>query len=333
MSNRRKGNPKMIKRTANRLSVATLTLFAGQASWETEIGCMHPTGMPPADFLCLDDYATNTDLIWRSIGQVNFGNTIDPAFVPILSASPNNQSPMIYEDIPFHTFYGDRLGYEASGLFDVDGDGFNDWSTVWYDARPVDKLTDTARVSNDAYVMPVVPLLEGNPGYAETAADLATRDTWNKVGMARVYSGRDNSQIGQELWSHRNNAIAPHEIAPLKDIDGDGRDEVILSANTYNGTRGGLYVMSYSANYNAPGDTTERCVCIMRISGENNASDFAYGLEDAQSDFNCDGQNDIVAASTFWRADGNRPGNTTGAGWIFLTPPRQVFRDIQDSTT
>lgn len=317
-----------------RTLVGTFTgiTLAGQVSGQSLIGCAPPTGMPAEDFLCLDDYATNTDLIWRSIGQVNFGNSTDPAFVPFLSTSPNNPPPL-YVDIPFHSFYGDRLGYEASGLFDVDGDGFNDWSTTWYDARPVDKLTDTARVPNDAYVMPVIPFYEGHSGYAETAANLATRDTWNKVGMARVYSGRDNSQIGQELWSHRNHAIAPHEIGPLKDIDGDGRDELVLSANTYNGTRGGLYVMSYSANYNTPGDTTERWVCIMRISGQNSASEFAYELEDAQSDFNNDGQNDIVAASTFWRADGDRAGNTTGAGWIFLTPPLQVFLDIQASST
>lgn len=317
---------------------ATLSfiVWIAPANAQSLIGCIPPTGMPSEDFVCLDNYDTRSDLIWRSIGQINFTNSIAAAFVPFPTGGPVDPHAGGYADVAFRSFYGDRLGYEASGLFDVDGDGFSDWATTWYDAKPVDALTNTPRVPPNAYVMPVISALSGSTALSHTAADLATRTTWNKVGMARVYSGRDNSQIGQEMWSHRGNAIAPHEIGPLRDIDGDGRDELILSANTYNWTRGGLYVMSYSNKYNAPGDTTERWVCILLISGINGSSEFAYELEDTQSDFNNDGQNDIVAASTFWRVDGQRTGanpNTTGAGWIFLTPPKQVFEDIQKSTT
>lgn len=330
--------------------MSSISIISIGASAQSQIGCSDLSGMQPGEFVCLDNFMTTPDLIWRSIGQVNFRTTIPvddngiPLFVPIQTGGPNASGDNAnFVGQGFHSYYGDRLGYEASGLFDVDGDGYNDWSTTWYDAAPVDQLTNTPRVPADAYVIPVHSSLDTDPNFAHTAANLATRDTWTKVGFARVFSGRDGSQIGQEIWSHRNNAIAPHEINPIKDIDGDGRDELVLSANTYNGTRGGVYVMAYSNKYNTdPGDTTERWVCILHIAGINGQSEFAYELEDTQSDFNGDGQVDIVAASTFWRVSGPRSvvvnenltyNYTTGAGWVFLTPPVDVFTSIQNSQT
>jgi len=314
-------------------ALALVCALAGTANAQSLIGCTPPTGLPASDYVCLDDYATNTDLLWRSIGLVNFSDSLGTDFVPFPTGGPVDPYSGLYADLEFRSYYGDRLGYEANGLFDVNGDGFNDWTTTWYDARPIDGLTNSPRVPVDAYVMPAHTDFLGNTYFAHSAADLASRTTWNKVGMLRVFSGKDNSQIGQEMWSHRNNAIAPHELGPLRDIDGDGRDELVVAANTFNGTRGGVYVMSYTNKYNAPGDTTERWVCIMHIAGVNSQSEFAYELEDTQSDFNGDGQNDIVAASTFWRVAGGREGNKTGAGWIFLTPPQQFFIDVQKSTT
>ncbi|MEM9083213.1 MAG: FG-GAP repeat protein [Planctomycetota bacterium] len=318
-------------------------VLAGTSTSQSVIGCTPPSAVNPQDFVCLDDYATNNDLLFRSIGEVNFYQGTNSQFLPFIPNAFADPYTGAYDNEPFRVPYGDRLGYAGSGLFDVDGDGYNDWSVTWYDAQPVRAIDGTHRVPADAYVLPVIAALENHPSFVETPAELASKTTWNKVGMLRVFSGRDNSQIGQEIWGHNSHCLFPHEIAPLRDIDGDGRDELALSANSTDQGRGSVNVMSFTNRYNerdtsgALLDTEERWVCIMRIVGKSGPSEFAYELEDTQSDFNNDGQHDIVAASRFWRARGwgsrfqNDIDITTGGGWIFLTPPQQVFLDMQNS--
>jgi len=327
-----------------RSSLIALVCVAGAAHGQGfPVGCNAPTGLPSSDFLCLDDYDMTTELLWRSIGEVNFQTAVDSNFVPFQtgwSALPGSN----HINTAFRAPYGDRLGYEASGLFDVDGDGYNDWATTWYDAEPVRGVSGLARVPTGApdlpaYILPVASdITLPSPDYAKDAADLASKTSWEKVGMMRVFSGRTNIQIGAEIWGHQDKSIFPHEIAPLSDIDGDGRDEMIISANTTEETRGSVNIMSYTNLYNERDtngdlvDTTERWVCILRIIGQKNNSQFAYELEDKQSDYNGDGQNDITVSSKFWRTP-NDGGADSGAGWIFLTPDESVFTGIQQSTT
>lgn len=82
-------------------------------------------------------------------------------------------------------FYGDEVGYSGGGVGDVDGDGYHDYVVNWY------------RTEIDGV------------GF-----------NWNEVGVVRVYSGKDGSQIGQDIWGKRDHNIVSHEMSWLRDIDG-----------------------------------------------------------------------------------------------------------------
>lgn len=338
--------------------MATTSLAVGQTAQLVDCDGTDivPTGFPLDLWTCLDDYQSDKDVLHRVVGKVNFLNTTDDdgsTFEPVGSAHPVLGSNIALKDTPFRIPWGDRVGYAASGIGDVDGDGYNDWVTTWYDASPWDPTGGptgvaggVARAAIDAYVIPVSSEELGSPlnatKYVHDAQALRGKKNWDKVGFARVFSGRDGSQIGAEIWGHAYGCKFPHEVSPLKDIDGDGRDEVIMSSNTSDRDRGSVNVLSFTNLYNERDgsgnliDTTERWVCVLRIVGESNLSQISYELEDRASDFNRDGQDDIVTASRWWRAldtDENidRMYSRTGGGWLFLTPPTSVFTAMQAS--
>ncbi|MFM9957880.1 MAG: FG-GAP repeat domain-containing protein [Phycisphaerales bacterium] len=282
-------------------------------------------------------------VVARSYGEVNYLNkyvlTGNNVFYPFhTSVNP----PPVPQPLPMPI--GDRLGYDVCGLFDVDGDGHNDWAETWYHAEPVSSLTGANRLSDDAVILPEFPN-SATPAPSTVRALPAER-----VGFCRIISGlqvpgQSQRRIGPDIWGHADNARLSHEIAAIKDIDGDGCDEVIFGCNTTDGGRGSINVYAYSNKYNKDGSTDKRWVCIWRIVGMNPQSEIAYELEDFFADFNGDGRADIIASSVWWRpANGgerdilsptgiplNEPPRQRGGGWVFLTPPKELFQAIQAS--
>lgn len=235
---------------------------------------------------------------------------------------------------------GDRLGYDTCGLFDVNGDGFNDWAETWYHAEPKRAINGTARlgVSNVAFVpqMTAQESLE-----SPSPASILNSTGAERVGFVRIISGKDGSQIGNEIWGSDDNTRIAHEIARIGDLDGDGRGEVVLSSNTTDGGRGSINVYSFSERYNTnPSDQTQRWVCILKIIGSAPTSELAYELADIFPDLNGDGVPDIIAASVWWRD--NVPAYAArdsadethrhaerrdrGAAWVFLMPAKEAFQ-------
>ncbi|MEM9083373.1 MAG: hypothetical protein AAGB34_07240, partial [Planctomycetota bacterium] len=261
----------------------------------------------------LDDFTQDHPIIVeRFLGELNFlQDKVD------FSPFPNDPIPVLYPR-PI----GDRLGYDAVGLGDVDGDGFNDWAATWYHAEPV-KSSGVARIEVDDVVIPGSPF--------PTPNDITTGPPMERVGFVRVFSGKDNSQIGGEIWGGRDDDRVVHEIATLDDIDGDGQDEVVMSSNLIGHINpGSIMVFSCTNKYNTDGSQDQRWVCIWQINGTTTTTELGYFLEDTFVDFDGNGQDDIAVASKFHSVSGGRS-NSQGAGWIFLTPSKCVFEHIQQN--
>ncbi|MBC7771259.1 MAG: hypothetical protein H7210_02070 [Pyrinomonadaceae bacterium] len=294
--------------------------------------------------------ASHPSVIYRAFGEVNFLDTYGSSpFTPCIEDQYGVCGP------PGGTYpepIGDRLGYDTAGLFDVDGDGYNDWAETWYFAEPSRPNFDRV-VAGNAVVLPPYatfpPYTPQSIGVDQAATPeglLALAGPKERVGVCRVFSGRTKAQIGQDIWGNSDNASLAHEIAAIKDIDGDGRAELILSSNATDGKRGSLNVYAFSGKYNIPSSAPgERWVCIMRIVGSTTVSEIGYETEDQLIDVNDDDQPDIIFSSLWWRQSepvcNGTPGNpddldrnhTRGAAWVFLTPKKALFKNIQDSAT
>lgn len=246
---------------------------------------------------------------------------------------------------PTGSVTGDRLGYDITGLRDVNGDGFNDWAATWYYATPNGGPGGSARFNPDdgdfgIYGEPfLVECTDGQPLCFGSTGQ-------GKYGFVQVFSGIDNSPIGGKIWGSYPNSRLAHEIASMHDIDGDGADELIMSSNTSGvpgsaAEAGVAMVFSYTNKYNANiNDTTRRWVSIYEIYGHRQTVQLGYQLDKIETDYNNDGQQDIVVASEFYDRDGigrradniNSPNYSyaqSGASWLFLTPDRQVFTAYQ----
>ena len=270
----------------------------------------------------LDDFATDDRIYFRELGVTNYLES-DPVFEPFGVGMGSYRMP-----------YGDRIAYDSAGLFDVDGDGYNDWATTWYFAEPVSGLDHTNRMPDDAAVIPddryeLTGTLEAVGGLATDVATVRGLSPAEFVGFVRIFSGKDNSQIGPEIWGYAHKTKLAHEIAAIPDIDGDGRAEVILGTNTTEGNKGCVLVYSYTNAYNTDGGTDDRWVCIWQIVGEHTGAELGYEIEDMLVDLNGDGRVDIVTGTKWWR-DSPSDGRDlkTGAAWVFLTPEEDVFTDV-----
>lgn len=96
--------------------------------------------------------ASHPNVTYRALGSVNqleHDPNQDDVFDPCTS-------PCCDENVA--GFIGDRLGYDASGLYDVDGDGYNDWVETWYFAEPKRPgLSGAERVPANAANMVILP--------------------------------------------------------------------------------------------------------------------------------------------------------------------------------
>ncbi|MEO1585526.1 MAG: hypothetical protein AAFR96_13270, partial [Planctomycetota bacterium] len=126
------------------LGVTGLVIAAGTACAQTDVNDSALTG--DDDIWLLDYDNDDFPVMARKIGEFN---TYDGS----AGFLPDGASGTAYE-----TPYGDRVGYEGSGVGDVDGDGFDDWCALWYDAEPTRDAnfygTGLSRIVTGASVVP-----------------------------------------------------------------------------------------------------------------------------------------------------------------------------------
>ncbi len=317
-------------------------------------------------------------------GEINWADDIDritrwdsdwytsPVPTPVLPTD-NSGAPLDFEP------YGDVLAYAGSGLGDVDDDGYGDFGLTWYNGDTQLAFTEanmnSCRVhfNHEAEYVGFVRIMSGKPDYSgpgqldDTNTNNADqrKSTFNQPSVATYDS--NTRRIGDNFWGHRANSLWSHEINAIGDIDGDGRDDVLLSANgKVNsadpfadgvGYDGLVEIWAFTSQYNLNNDPTERWVKLIEIkgaisTGDQRALEFGYQSHHGpvpknptyspdpsdgfDLDFNNDGQQDLLLASKFYRdtANGDYMGSggrkyAPGAAWIFLLPTKDVFQNIK----
>lgn len=275
--------------------------------------------------------------------------------------------------------YGDVLGYTGAGVGDVDGDGYGDFALTWYNADTQLDFFGTPKTGecrphfdHHSEYVGMVRIMSGNPNYAKptTYQDTNTnksddrKSTFNKTGASTYDS--NVRRIGGDFWGFRTNSLWSHEINAIGDIDGDGRDDILLSANGYSSPTdpfeehaGLVEIWSFTSEYNIDGSTQERWIKLVEIKGIASTTekhemgyqshhgpvprndDGILASDGFDLDFNNDGQQDLLIASKFYRDSGNGhfvgTGAPTvdreyspGAAWIYLLPKVEVFQHIKD---
>ena len=315
---------------------------------------------------------------WSVRGRVNWAPDAYKTDTPW-----DNQGPPSLDTGPEYEPYGDVLAYTASGVGDVDGDGWGDFAVTWYNAdtnlargeipncAPHEDLMDHSGNPQDVEYVGFVRIMSGNPDYMDPiefdlcnptpsgqdniiAGEDNRNSTFNYSPNEPLNSGFNNNarRIGSNFWGFKNKSLWAHEIQGVGDIDGDGRDDIYLSANVYDGDPSGYpaytgvgEIWSYSNLYNHdPADPTFSWVKIFEIRGDavhpgntepprmeefgyqshngpipRNPDPGAFGSNVTTGfdlDFNNDGQQDLLLASKFYRnaAYGHYSG-TTGDPW------------------
>ncbi len=325
------------------------------------------------------------DIEWGALGKINWqpfaGNSL------WRQADANDSWPNFLIDPstgnkPDMQPHGDVLAYTMGGVGDVDGDGYGDFAVTWYDAEKRIEPTSVqpaqggppgyfSSLSSDADQVGYVRIISGNPtsaGWGHGPPPWASQfdsDTYNNG------SGTPNTmlrRIGPDFWGKTHGGLWSHEITSIGDLDGDGRSEVILSANSARTGGGFLEIWAWTDQYyphNAVNPGTIRWVKILEITGTDDLTDppkpslnsrtrmdeFGYNaysgpIPDANSpvgfdlDFNEDGQPDLIMATRFYRDDqyghfvyrnGSNGRNTApGVVQVFLMPTKEVFQEIRD---
>ncbi len=247
---------------------------------------------------------------WPVLGQVNEMYVVESG----------------YETIEWE---GDRLGYAANGVGDVDGDGYDDLAINFY-FRAVD-------LDDDGVIEP----------------------SERRVGCVEVLSGNGGSRIGEmivgnplnpnegDLWlAHAINHIdllLPHEFDPVTGKRTKHTTEVVLTTsratepgiNNPNSKLGGaVFVYAFTDDYNTdPMDTDPHWVNVLTIWSDDTRDEFGFTLAHSHGTTNDDSPlsyhiEDLYVGSRVFSGDGV---DDKGGFWIFCMPDVDVWEDHRDN--
>jgi hypothetical protein len=245
----------------------------------------------------------------------------------ILTTGPG---PALIYDGPFG---GARAGRGAAGAGDVNGDGYGDIVVAGEMAQAVvlsgvtgDALHTFTDASNSFGRAAVAGAGDvNNDGFDDV---IVGRGTSGSDQAAFVYSGQDGSTLYTFAGTGDGTGQA---VDGLGDVDGDGYDDVLVSAPYYPGTGGRVYVYS--------GQTGN---ALHTIDGELSFPVFGYDVAGA-GDANGDGTPDFVVSSShhlqsatqrkvyvYSGASGSLLWSVTGDGWAAFGKDVNAAGDIDN---
>ena len=235
MLNSRSDN--LLHRVAGALAASAFTISQGHAM---------PIDPPPPDPAPQADYFDGQEIV------SDRSNDLPTIIPPTPNGTPEIGGPLFFSaaqdpDSPHNTqparlviggasrnrdsvYIGDEVGYASAYVGDVDGDDHDDYAVTFYRRR-----NDPSAENYDSLQPP-------------TAGALANGNIAQQAGCLQVYSGRTGETIGDPIWGRAANTLMAHSYTGLKDIDGDGCDELLIGLTS--SASGSVRVYSYTDKWN-----------------------------------------------------------------------------------
>lgn len=215
--------------------------------------------------------STGTDTIDGGVGQ-------DTYCVP-------DDGPQNYGYTFVGAELGDNSGVAVATAGDVDGDGLNDVLVTSF-------LGDSGAA-------------DGGEAFLVSGADLAAADAAD--GTVDGFIDVDNvapQATSYEFYGNEANDSAGRDVSSIGDIDGDGRDDFMISAFRDDGNQGATYVVSSQdlAAMDAADGTTDGMINLDNVAAQANSYELEgvglSGISIANAgDVNGDGLDDILVGA------------------------------------
>jgi hypothetical protein len=198
----------------------------------------------------------------------------------IVDGNPGSASARLVSDQT-----GGFLGWSVAGAGDVNGDGYAD-------------------------------LIVGAPSYDAGETDEGAAFVF--LGSSAGITGSSPADAAAQLESNQAGAWFGHHVASAGDVNGDGYDDVIVSAYLYDAgetDEGAVFIFLGSATGIASGNPTTAAT---RLESNQAGAQLGYRESAAGAgDVNGDGYADVIVGAPFYHG----PANSEGAVFVFLGGP------------
>ncbi len=296
-----------------------------------------PSGLPDADS---DGVGRPSDAVWRVTGDQTFallgssftsGDFNGDSYVDI-AVSARAYDNAQNDEGRIYVFFN-----SASGLPDADADGIAQVSEAGWvfesdhasGSAGFNQGLAVANVNGDAYSDLIIGVYRHSNGQSREGRAYAF------YGSASGFNDADADGIARPAdadWtveSDMSNAYLGYALANAGDLDGDGADELIVSAYRYsNGqTSEGAAFVFYGASPGGLPDADADGIARLsdagwQVESDNAYSDFGNWLSSG-GDFNGDGFRDVLVGARSYNADGRAyiyygsgAGLSTSADWV-----------------
>ncbi|MEO8209255.1 MAG: FG-GAP-like repeat-containing protein, partial [bacterium] len=253
------------------------------------------------------------------VGAPEFGASAGRAYIFYGSSVMNNIADVVMDGEAANNYFGSSVS-EAG---DINGDGYSDvvigaygFTTnkgkvyIYYGGSVMNNFPDvnmTGENINDKFGVSVSSAGDvNNDGYSDVIVGAEGFDI--STGRAYIYYGGNIVNNVADVVMTGESIYFGHSVSDAGDVNGDGYDDIIISAYGYSSYLGKAYIFFGGTSMNNNADIT------MTGEGENNY--FGYSVSGA-GDLNGDGYSDLIAGAY-------QINSYTGKVYFYFSSPQSV---------